>query len=72
MIDVGPIRDSLFDAGFEELSVQASHVLCLTGLQRLHKGPFDRLLLAQAVSEGMVLLTTDKILAKYEGPISLV
>ena len=72
LIDVGPMRDSLFDAGFEELPVQASHVLCLTGLQRFHKDPFDRLLLAQAVAEGMVLLTTDRVLAKYEGPITLV
>lgn len=35
----------------------------------LHKDPFDRLLLAQAIVEGLVLLTSDKILTRYPGPV---
>ncbi|WP_424362103.1 hypothetical protein [Methylocystis parvus] len=35
----------------------------------LHEDPFDRLLLAQAIVEGLVLLTSDKTLARYPGPV---
>ena len=68
-IEVGPWRDSLFDAGFQELPILSKHVFSLAGLPNLHKDPFDRLLLAQAISENMILLTTDSTLAKYLGPI---
>ncbi len=68
-IDVGPWRESLFDAGFQELPILSRHVFSLTGLPMLHKDPFDRLLLAQAIAENMLLLTTDSVLASYPGPI---
>jgi PIN domain nuclease of toxin-antitoxin system len=38
-------------------------------LPALHKDPFDRLLLAQAVTEGVTLLTADEQLAQYPGPV---
>ena len=38
-------------------------------LPRLHKDPFDRILLAQAISEGITLLTTDAQVARYGGPV---
>jgi len=41
-------------------------------LPPLHKDPFDRLLIAQAISEGVLLLTADPQVAKYSGPIRLV
>jgi PIN domain nuclease of toxin-antitoxin system len=41
----------------------------LDGLPPLHKDPFDRLLLAQALSEGITLLTSDGPLARYPGPV---
>lgn len=38
-------------------------------LPPLHKDPFDRLLLAQALVEGITLLTADEQLARYPGPV---
>jgi PIN domain nuclease of toxin-antitoxin system len=41
----------------------------IEGLPALHKDPFDRLLLAQALSEGITLLTADAQLTRYKGPV---
>jgi PIN domain nuclease of toxin-antitoxin system len=38
----------------------------------IHKDPFDRILISQAISEGISLLTTDERLAKYPAPVILV
>jgi PIN domain nuclease of toxin-antitoxin system len=35
----------------------------------IHKDPFDRILIAQAMVEGITLLTADPVIAKYSGPI---
>jgi PIN domain nuclease of toxin-antitoxin system len=42
--------------------------VAVAGLPPLHRDPFDRLLIAQAAVEGITLLTTDAIVAKYPGP----
>ena len=60
-IDGGQLRRGLLDSGFEELEVSAAHVLAVKTLPRLHGDPFDRLLIAQARSEGVILLTRDAI-----------
>jgi len=39
------------------------------GLAPIHKDPFDRLLVAQALVEGITLLTVDEVLAQYPAPI---
>jgi PIN domain nuclease of toxin-antitoxin system len=51
--------------GIHVLPVTLDHVLELGGLPTVHKDPFDRLLVAQANSEGAVLLTADGIFARY-------
>ena len=43
--------------------------MSIDGIPPLHKDPFDRLLLAQAFSEGITLLTSDAKLARYPGPV---
>jgi PIN domain nuclease of toxin-antitoxin system len=62
----------LLDSGYTELPVTSRHALTIDALPPLHKDPFDRLLLAQAISEGIVLLTADAQLARYPGPVRLV
>ena len=59
----------LHSAGYIELPVTSKHVLTVEKLPTLHKDPFDRLLLAQAISEELVFLTADEIIAQYSGPI---
>jgi PIN domain nuclease of toxin-antitoxin system len=51
--------------------VQGEHAVAVTALPWVHKDPFDRLLVAQAIVEGIELLTLDATLARYPGPIRL-
>jgi PIN domain nuclease of toxin-antitoxin system len=71
-IDVSSLRRSLFDNEYEELPVTGAHAAALSGLPPIHKDPFDRMLIAQAAVEGLTLLTSDRTVAKYPGPIRLV
>ena len=59
------LYDGLIRAGYQELSVTGRHTLSLPTLPPLHKDPFDRIILAQAASECVPLLTSDKLLLQY-------
>jgi len=63
------LRRCLLDNGYAELPIRSEHVVAIEALPPLHKDPFDRLLVAQATVEGMLLLTADERLAGYPGPI---
>lgn len=65
------LRRGLLENGYEELAIQSVHALAVGHLPDLHKDPFDRMLVAQAATEGMLLLTADVVVAKYPGPIHL-
>ena len=52
-----------------EVPIEANHVLAVAQLPLLHRDPFDRLLLAQAVCEGLLLITADRAVARYPGPV---
>ena len=71
-VDPAVMRRALLDSGYEELSVLGEHAVAVTDLPPLHKDPFDRLLVAQAKAEGITLLTSDRIIADYPGPIQRV
>lgn len=62
----------LIETGFQELPITAAHALGVDALQTIHNDPFDRTLIAQSISEGMLLLTSDETIAQYNGPIRLV
>jgi PIN domain nuclease of toxin-antitoxin system len=63
------LRRGLRDHGYVELAIAADHALAVDLLPPLHKDPFDRLLLAQAVMEGITLLTADPLVARYPAPV---
>jgi PIN domain nuclease of toxin-antitoxin system len=63
------LRRGLLDNGYVELPVTSQHAVGIDTLPPRHEDPFDRLLLAQALSEGVVLITTDAQLARYPGPV---
>jgi len=69
--DVPPLllRETLIENGYEELPVLGNHAVAVAGLPPIHKDPFDRLLIAQAMVEGITLLTVDSTIAQYPGPI---
>ncbi|MGH9468244.1 MAG: type II toxin-antitoxin system VapC family toxin [Terriglobales bacterium] len=71
-VDVGSLRADLLGHGYFELSVDGRHGIASAALPWLHRDPFDRVLLAQAMVETMLLLTTDTRLARYPGPVRVV
>jgi len=68
-IDPRVLRRNLFDNGYEELPLTSAHSIALLNLPPIHKDPFDRILIAQAMVEGITLLTVDATVAEYPGPI---
>jgi PIN domain nuclease of toxin-antitoxin system len=63
------LRRTLLESGFVELPIEAAHVLAVAQLPPLHRDPFDRVLLAQAEREGLLLITADGLVARYPGPV---
>ena len=63
------LRRGLLDNGYVELPITGEHALAAGGLPNLHKDPFDRMLVAQSMTEGITLVTADAIVAGYPGPI---
>jgi PIN domain nuclease of toxin-antitoxin system len=63
------LRRGLLDNGYQELAINSDHAIAVAGLPAIHKDPFDRLLVAQANAEGILLLTSDQTVARYPGPI---
>ena len=65
-VDPNRLEKMLVTHGYTELPVTAEHALKVETLPLLHKDPFDRLLLAQARAEGMLLLTVDAAVLQYQ------
>ena len=65
-VDPYRLRKVLVVHGYTELPVTAEHALKVETLPPLHKDPFDRLLIAQARTEGMLLLTGDTSVVQYQ------
>lgn len=68
-VDARMLRRGLLDNGYEELPITSAHAVFIDSLPDIHKDPFDRILVAQATVEGIALLTSDAVIAKYPGPI---
>mgnify|MGYP001348897423 FL=1 len=69
MVEPRVLRRGLLDNGYNELPITSEHAVGVEALPELHRDPFDRLLIAQAICEGITLLTADAVVAKYPGPI---
>ena len=63
--DADAVVAAMAESGFSELPVRAVHAARVASLPAHHDDPFDRLLLAQALSEPLQLLTADRVLAQY-------
>jgi PIN domain nuclease of toxin-antitoxin system len=66
------LRENVIANGFHELPVTGAHAAAIDRLPLVHGDPFDRLIVAQALVEPMILLTTDARLAAYPGTIEVV
>ena len=69
LVDPVLLRRRLLNNGYGEVSITGEHVCGIRNLPPLHRDPFDRLLVAQAIVEGMLLVTSDATVARYPGPI---
>lgn len=63
------LHDACLATGFTLLPIALDHVLGVAALDQHHRDPFDRLLIAQARIEGLVIVTHDDAFRPYGVPI---
>jgi len=63
------VSQAVEESGFEELPVSFTHAALLATLPPHHRDPFDRMLVAQARWEGLVLVTRDPVFQCYDLPV---
>lgn len=68
-VDPKKLRDLLLANDYREVDLTSRHGLAVQDLPLLHRDPFDRALIAQAVCEGLTLITADADIGRYDGPI---
>ncbi len=60
------VRKRLQSSGTTELPVHHAHALAVADLPHYHRDPFDRLLIAQAQLDDLLLVADDKVFSKYD------
>lgn len=60
------IQTSIKESGLKLLSIQVDHIFYVESLPFHHKDPFDRILIAQAVTENMPIVSSDEAFDRYE------
>ena len=71
-IDLDEFTSTLLSMNVMPLAISWEHTKQVKTLPHYHRDPFDRLLIAQAICEPLILLTHDKILAEYTDLVHLV
>ncbi|SDS92094.1 PIN domain nuclease, a component of toxin-antitoxin system (PIN domain) [Pseudomonas sp. Z003-0.4C(8344-21)] len=71
-VDLDDIRQHCLDSGFIELPVTTEHAIAVKDLEHHHRDPFDRIIVATAMTEPMRLLTADPLVARYSDLVVLV
>jgi PIN domain nuclease of toxin-antitoxin system len=64
----GSFTEAVADYGFTELPIHFAHAELVRTLPALHRDPFDRILVAQAIVEGLTIVTHDAQVAAYAVP----
>ena len=63
------VEGGILASGFNLLPIELAHILEVEHLPSIHKDPFDRLLIAQAIVEKIKIITADPVFSKY--PVAL-
>jgi PIN domain nuclease of toxin-antitoxin system len=63
------LADAVVDEGFEPLPIAFPHAQLAGELPAHHRDPFDRMLVAQALTEGLTIVTHDPVFATYGVPV---
>ena len=73
-LDLGNFCKRVVDDGFDWLDIAQEHLLAVAALPTFddHKDPFDRLLVAQSLTEPLILLTVDGKLGRYGSTVKVV
>lgn len=73
-LDADPLQlvEAISKSGFTELPITALHAATVARLSGIHRDPFDRMLIAQAISEPLTLLTSDHLLKNYSHLVEVV
>lgn len=62
--------EAMEDSSFDLLNLEPSHLNYLTNLDLYHRDPFDRIIIAQAISENLSIITSDGTFEKY--PVNII
>lgn len=65
----GHLNETVDERGFQKLPITLAHAELAGQLPTHHRDPFDRMLVAQALIEGLTVLTRDSRIALYKAPI---
>ena len=68
----GSYIEKIYESGFEELPFDFADAHYLGNLPLIHKDPFDRMLISQAIVKGLTLLTSDRVFKEYNVPLFLI
>ncbi|MET0183505.1 MAG: type II toxin-antitoxin system VapC family toxin [Caulobacterales bacterium] len=71
-VDPRRLRRGLLDNDWRELAITSEHAVATNALPAIHNDPFDRMLIAQSHVEGIALITSDDVMARYPGAITKV
>ena len=71
-VDIDRLVVEIDNSGFRELPVSAQHAATVRRLPEIHRDPFDRMLVAQALSEPLRLLTGDRVLSAYSELVDVI
>ena len=70
-VKIDDLLKAITSSGFSELPITAEHVAAVNRLSDLHRDPFDRILLAQAITEPLTFLTADEMLKDYSRLVTI-
>jgi len=68
--DLSLFINALIFSGFDILPIKISHLITLNSLQYVHRDPFDRLIIAQAIKEHVSVISSDSIFKEY--PVKII
>lgn len=71
-VNIEKLIASISDSGFLELPITNRHAVGVCQLPDLHRDPFDRILISQAICEPLQFLTVDKILEPYTALVKVI
>lgn len=71
-VNMENLISAITESGFTELAITSRHAAAIATLPHLHRDPFDRILIAQAMTEPLKFLTSDAMLQKYSGDLVII